>query len=63
MNIKPKKGNDLLRLGIGNVLFVTFAAMLGIMAVIGASRLLAGKNIPVLSPAASWLDSAWKVAS
>ena len=53
----------MLRLGIGNVAFITFAAMLGIMAVVGASRLLASKNVPLISPAASWIDTAWKAAA
>lgn len=53
----------MLRLGIGNVAFITFAAMLGIMAVVGLARLLASKNVPVISPVANWVDTAWKAAA
>lgn len=57
------KGIPLLRLGLGNVLYVTFAAMLGIMAVVGLCRIVGKKNIPLVSPVGNWIDTAWKAAA
>lgn len=57
------KGKGLIRLGIGNVLFITFAAMLGIMAVLAACKLVKGRNIPVVSPIGNWIDDTWKQAA
>lgn len=45
------------------MLFITFAAMLGIMAVVGLSRLLGRKNIPVVSSIGNAVDNAWKAAA
>lgn len=52
-----------LSLGLGNVLFITFASMLGIMAVIGLSRILASRNVPVLGTVGNFVDNAWKNAA
>lgn len=57
------KGYTLIRLGLGNVAFITFAAMLGIMAVVGLARILGNKNIPVLSSVGKYVDTAWKAAA
>lgn len=53
----------MIRLGIGNVVFITFAAMLGIMAFLGACKLAARNNIPVISTIGGYIDNAWKNAA
>jgi hypothetical protein len=58
-----KKGRKVLRLGLGNVFFVTFAAMLGIMGVIGLAKLISGKNLPLISPVSNWIVTSWKAAA
>lgn len=58
-----KGTNTLLKLGIGNVAFITFAAMLGIMAVLSLAKILGGKSIPLVSTTAQWVDTAWQKAA
>lgn len=43
-------------------ILVTGTAMLGIIMVVGLSKVIGSKNIPVISPLATGLVSAWKAA-
>lgn len=44
-------------------ILISGISMLGIIAIVGGSKWVGSKNIPVLSPVANGVVTAWKVAA